>query len=141
MSAGRVLAIDYGVRRIGLALSDELRVTVRPLPVLRERDDAARLRRIAGLVEEEGVEEIVVGLPLNMDGTEGAAAGSARRFAELVARATGRPVTLVDERLTSWEAERLLIERGERRAARRRKVDGIAAALILEDFLAAGGRK
>jgi putative Holliday junction resolvase len=101
---GRVLAIDYGRRRLGLALSDEGRLLVRPLETLvrvNRQADLARLRRI---VRDERVAQLVVGLPLRLDGTAGDMAAEARAFAARVGKAVRLPVELVDERLTSWEA-------------------------------------
>ncbi len=101
---GRVLAIDYGRRRLGLAVSDDGRMVARPIPTLERvnrRADVARLRRI---VREQGVAQLVVGLPLRLDGTAGDMALEAREFAGRMAKALRLPVALVDERLTSWEA-------------------------------------
>jgi putative transcription antitermination factor YqgF len=102
--AGRVLAIDYGRRRLGLALSDEGRMLARPLETLvrvNRQSDLAHLRRI---VREQGVAQLVVGLPLRLDGAAGDMAAEARAFAARLGKAVRLPVALVDERLTSWEA-------------------------------------
>ena len=109
-SRGRVLAIDYGTRRLGLALSDALRVTARPLATwtrTNRRRDLARLRDLCRLHE---VDTIVVGWPLRLDGSEGDMANEARRFADRVRKHLGLHVELVDERLTSWQAEQPLDE-------------------------------
>jgi putative Holliday junction resolvase len=154
-----VLAIDYGRRRLGLAVSDESRLVARPLETLERvnrRADVARLRRIA---REQGVAQLVVGLPLRLDGTAGDMAEEAREFAGRIGKALGLPVALVDERLTSWEASEGPMEGptkrsfgGSRRAhgdagvqsgtgayskAHRAPdgVDSVAAALILEEYL------
>ncbi|MGC8761562.1 MAG: Holliday junction resolvase RuvX [Bryobacteraceae bacterium] len=137
---GRILALDVGRRRIGLAIALEgaavhgLTALVRRSPA----EDIARLRRIAG---ERGVTRFVVGLPLNMDGTESAMTREVRSFAERLARETGIEVVYQDERLTSFEAEERLRQRGMNlkkmlEAKRRGAVDELAAVLILEDHLA-----
>lgn len=156
----RVLAIDYGRRRLGLAVSDEGRMLARPLETLvrvNRRADLAALKRI---VREQGVVQLVVGLPLRLDGTSGEMAAEARQFAARIAKALRLPVALVDERLTSWEAiegppgstsKRAFA--GSRRARRMAPraaskahggpdgVDSLAAALILEGYLdKAGGQ-
>ena len=154
--AGRVLAIDYGRRRLGLAVSDEGRMVARPIETVERvnrRADVARLKRI---VREQSVAQLVVGLPLRLDGTAGEMAAEAREFAGRIAKALRLPVALVDERLTSWEAsegpgpwETKRSLGGGRRArgdaarhgayskAQRAPdgVDSLAAALILEEYL------
>lgn len=131
---GRVLAVDLGARRIGLAVSDELRLTTRPLPTIEMTHDFAQ--RIAALCTELDVCAIVVGLPLRMDGAEGDAARRARAAAVQIARQTRLPVYLQDERLSTREAEEQLRAAGLKRAARRARVDAAAALVILRDFLA-----
>lgn len=155
---GRVLAIDYGRRRLGLAVSDEGRMVARPIATLERvnrRADVARLRRI---VREQGVAQLVVGLPLRLDGTAGDMAHEARQFAGRMGKALRLPVALVDERLTSWEASEGTGEGYTKRSfggGRRARgdaqgaaggayskahsapdgVDSQAAALILEEYL------
>jgi putative Holliday junction resolvase len=129
-----VLAIDYGRRRFGLALSDSLGLTARPLAVFERtnrRDDIARLRN---LCREHGVQRIVVGWPVRLDGTPGDMAKEAAGFAERLRKHLGRPVDLADERLSSWEAEQQLREWGVLRKGQ--LVDDLAAAVILRDYLA-----
>jgi len=131
--SGRVLALDYGRRRIGLAISDESRLTARPLATLvrtNRRNDLRRLREIARKHEVRG---IVVGWPLHLDGSASEMAEEAARFARRIGKELGLPVKLVDERLTSWAARE--IKRGHKK--RRESVDALAAALILRDYLAA----
>ncbi|HUJ39142.1 MAG TPA: Holliday junction resolvase RuvX [Candidatus Acidoferrales bacterium] len=149
-NAGRVLAIDYGRRRLGLAVSDEGRMIARPLETLERvnrRADAGRLKRIA---REEGVKQVVVGLPLRLDGTAGEMAEEAREFAGRMAKLLRLPVALVDERLTSWEAsEGEPTGKHDVRSTRayskaQRGADGVdsrAAALILEEYLRGEGGK
>jgi putative pre-16S rRNA nuclease len=129
---GRILAIDYGRRRIGLALSDELGLLAQPLETLERRNRQSDLRRLGELVRKRSVQRIIVGLPLRLDGTAGEMAEEAARFALQLGKELRLPVELVDERLTSWEAEQMLA--GERR--RRRRVDEIAAAIFLDQYLA-----
>ncbi|MFO7548322.1 MAG: Holliday junction resolvase RuvX [Acidimicrobiia bacterium] len=134
MSPGRVLALDPGERRIGVAISDPLRITAQPLMVI-DRNRQAPLDVIRQVVETRDVDEIVVGLPIRLRGGEGPAAEAARRFAEEVEAATGLPVTLVDERFSSHTAERAMLEGGARRKTRREARDKIAAAVILRTYL------
>lgn len=131
---GRILGLDYGTRRIGVAVSDPSHLTAHPLCVIRtERTDVgARLR---ALVAEHDVERIVVGLPVSLSGEEGPAAARARRFAASVAETTGLPVDLSDERFTTRTAEEALIEGRVRRRRRRDLVDKVAAAVMLGHYL------
>lgn len=128
-----VLAIDYGRRRLGLALSDALGVTARPLAVWERTNRRGDLARIRGLCRRHGVGRIVVGWPLRLDGTPGEMAREAAGFADRLRKHLGRPVDLADERLSSWEAEQQLREAGSRAA---RCLDDVAAAVILRDYLA-----
>lgn len=132
----RVLAIDYGSKRIGLAVCDPLEVTVNPLAVIPNTGDREQvLDAIVQVVQSEGVEEIVVGLPVNLDGSYGPAAHEAEEFARALADRVSVPIHCYDERLTSEEAEGILIRRNVPRARRRGMVDQVAAALILRSYL------
>ena len=132
----RLLGIDYGRKRLGLALSDEGGVLASPLPVYRRSgalaDDIAFLRR---LVKEWSVGMIVIGLPLNMDGSTGEMAEEVTRFAARIEGEIGLPIVPIDERLTSVEAERALIEGGISRRKRKGLRDSLAAVLILQGYL------
>jgi putative Holliday junction resolvase len=130
----RILAVDYGEKRMGLALSDELRMTARPLATLARRGLRQDLRRLRELAREHAVGLILVGHPLHMDGTAGTMAAAAARFAARLAQELGLPVELADERLSSWEAARTLRESGARRR-RPAKADEVAAAVILREYL------
>lgn len=130
--SGRVLALDHGTSRVGVAISDPLRITASPLEVV---DAAVALQRIQEIVSEYRPEIVVVGLPVSLDGAENAAAMAARRFGEAVGEATGLPVEFVDERFTSHTAEKALLEGGLTRRDRRRKIDKVAAAVILRSYL------
>lgn len=143
---GRILALDYGRARIGLAIADVETALAQPLGTLDRINRNEDMRRLRELVREHGVQQIVVGLPLRLDGTRGDMAEEAARFGQRVHKQMGVPVEMVDERLTSWEAERLLEERQGRTmhaaSSKKRKkdnakpgVDALAAALILKEYL------
>ena len=131
----RILAIDPGTVRLGLALSDPSGKIAQPLSVLARRSEAEDLKALAELVDRYEVGLIVVGLPRLMDGRIDAAAKEAQAFGAHVAQATGRPVAYWDERLTSVAAERFLIEQGKRRSKRRQEIDRVAATLLLQGYL------
>ena len=124
---GRILAVDLGTRRIGLALSDPIGITAQPLPTLQ-----AKGWSIAG---EHEVQSFVVGLPLRMDGSSGPEARRAERFAEKLRQATNLTVRTWDERLTTVMSERSLIESGRSRKKRRAAIDSAASILILQSYL------
>lgn len=129
---GRVLAVDPGSVRVGLAVSDPLRITAHPLEVVAA--DAA-VERVAVLCDEMGVDEIVVGLPTTEGGAEGVSAEGARAMIRELEARTGLEVIPFDERYTSRMAESSMIEAGVRRRDRRTSVDKVAAAIILADYL------
>lgn len=131
----RYLGIDYGTRRIGVAVSDELGLTAQSLPSLEPSSEEEALSAIRAFIEQYGVLEVVVGLPKNMNGTLGPAAEQAMAFAGRLEEHAAVKVTMWDERLTSRAAERLLIEADLSRAKRKGRVDRMAAALILQGFL------
>lgn len=133
-----MLAIDAGGRRVGVAMSDETRMLASPVTVLDRRNGLAPvLDALAGLAQREGVTQIVVGLPLNADGSSGRQADKASAFARLVERVVGLPVAMWDERLSTREAEALAREAGRnvRRLRERGEMDALAAAAILQDYL------
>jgi putative Holliday junction resolvase len=127
------MALDLGEKTVGLAVSDELELTANPRGVLRR--DGREMDEILRRVADEGVEELIVGLPISMSGQEGAQAERARAFADALAARSPAPVRTWDERLTTVQAERLMIAADVRRADRRRRIDQAAAALILESYL------
>ena len=131
--ARRILALDHGSVRVGVAVSDPLGMTAQPRDVLDV--GPALIEQIGNLVSDLGVERIVVGLPIGLDGAEGAAAIAARAFAARVAAETGIPTELVDERFSTVIAERSMIEAGARRGRRRRSRDSVAAAIFLQSYL------
>lgn len=127
-----MLGLDHGSHRVGLAMSDPLRITAQPLEVVAR---AAAVARIKDLVLEYQIVEIVVGLPISLDGAQGGPADAARRFGAEVAAATGIDVTYLDERFTTVTAEKVMLEAGARRRVRRENIDKVAAAIILRAFL------
>jgi putative holliday junction resolvase len=136
---GRVLGLDYGRRRIGLAISDELRITARPAGILERKNRRDVFRNLREIARGHGARQIVVGYPLNLDGTAGEMAEEAARFAARLRKELGVIVELVDERLTSWAAHQEMAEtaratkRDERRTAP--ETDDLAAAILLRDYL------
>ena len=131
----RILAIDYGKKRIGLALSDELGMTAQPLQVLAHKNRREDVRRLREICRAKGVRLVVVGHPLHITGEAGDMAEEAARFATRLRKELGIEVELADERLTTWEAEQILAEMG---GAKRRKdapLDDLAAAILLREYL------
>ena len=132
----RILGIDYGRKRIGLAVSDETETLASPLPVhRRQRTLNHDLWTLKRLIASQGVCRLVIGLPLNMDGTQGEMAEEALAFANQLSQLTELPFEPVDERRTSAEAERVLIQGDVSRKKRRELRDGLAAVLILQSYL------
>lgn len=137
-SAGRLLALDLGTKRVGVALSDELRITARPLPPIERRSWKDLLRRVAAIIESYDAHGLVIGLPLSLDGAEGPAARDARAVAEKFQRSLSIPVYLQDERLTTVAATAQLKAAGRSDQQIEREVHSEAATLILRDFFAEG---
>jgi len=131
----RVLAVDPGAKRVGLALSDPTGTIAQPLSTLPAEPRDTLVERLAEVARQNEVTRIVVGLPLRMDGSQGPEARSAQQLAAALRKAARLPVELVDERLTTAAAERSLIAGGVRRASRRQTVDRVAAALLLQTHL------
>ncbi len=131
----RLLAIDYGKRRIGLAVSDGLGITAQPVGLLEVRSDDEALTKIGPVLEEREITEIVIGLPQNMDGTIGPIAEIVLAFAERLRERFSLPVHEFDERLTSALAHRILKEKGVKASRRKGKLDVISAQIILQGFL------
>jgi len=130
-----VVAVDPGTKRIGLAACDETGIVVTPLPAVAVAPRKAHVAEVARVVAERNARLVVVGLPLSLDGREGPSARAVRVLAAELAQATGLPVELLDERLTTAQAEREMIALGMRRADRRGKIDSAAAALLLQAWL------
>jgi putative Holliday junction resolvase len=135
----RAMGLDVGTKTIGVALSDELGLTAQALKTIRRGSMRADLAELVRIAEDYQVEQVIVGLPINMSGSEGPRAQATRVFGTAVERALGRHVLYWDERLSTVEAERLLIEADVRRKKRREVVDQVAASLILQGWLDARG--
>jgi len=131
----RILGIDYGERRIGLALSDPSGTVATPWRVLPSESNRADVAQIAQFCDEQRVERLVIGLPLAMDGSEGPAAKKVQAFAVLLREAQPRPVITWDERFTTRSAQQVLIAGGARRAKRKEVVDKLAAQILLQHYL------
>ena len=131
----RILALDHGTKRVGVALSDEMATIAQPVEFIPAQPVAKCLERIKEIAGGRGVGEIIVGLPRNMNGTYGPSAESARAFAVNLREFVGLPVKTWDERLTSVQANRFLIEAGVSRSQRKTKVDQSAAAILLQSYL------
>jgi len=145
-ASGKILAVDYGRARIGLAIAESLSGIAQPFDVLTRINRNEDMRRLRELVRDNSVRLILVGLPLRLDGARGEMADEAERFAQRIRKQIGIPVEMVDERLTSWEAERILEEQFGRKSkqidgAPKKKdtskitVDSVAAAIILREYL------
>lgn len=127
--------MDFGSKNIGLAASDELGVVVRPLPSIPNSSRRDLLRRLRTAIQENAIDALVIGLPLNMDGSSGAAVQAVRRMIEWLRKELPLPLFEVDERLSTVEAIEVWRTMNSRRQRRYRTVDSLAAALILERFL------
>ncbi|MCM1056272.1 MAG: Holliday junction resolvase RuvX [Firmicutes bacterium] len=134
----RIMGLDFGSKTVGVAVSDSLLLTAQGVEIIRRKEEnklRQTLARIEELIGEYEVEEIVLGLPKNMNATEGVRAELTLEFKEKLERRTGLPVHMWDERLTTVEADRIMMESGVRRENRKQYVDKIAAALILQGYL------
>ncbi len=132
------MGLDYGTKTVGVALSDAMLMIAQPYETItRERPAQLRktLQRLEAIIKEQEVGEIVLGLPKNMNNTEGERAAATREFQEMLERRTLLPVYLQDERLTTIEADRILEETGVAHSARKEHIDKIAAAIILQTYL------
>ena len=136
----RIMGVDYGDARTGIAMSDLLCSIVGSTTVIHSRRDDKTIAEIKKLIEQNGVTEIVVGLPRNMNGTEGPRAEACKAFAELLKGETGLPVAMWDERRTTVEAHNILSAHNYHGQKRKNTVDAVAASLILEGYLAFRGR-
>ena len=136
----RILAIDHGTKRIGIAISDELKMIAQPLEYVAAEPLAAFLARLKTLLAEKEVELILVGMPRNMDGSYGPAAQKAEAFAAVLRAAITVPIKMRDERLTTLQANKMMIQGKVRRDKRKEKVDQMAAALLLQSYLDAGAQ-
>jgi putative Holliday junction resolvase len=130
----RYLAIDHGQKRTGLAISDASETLVSPHSVIETTNEEVLLRRISEVLGTEGIDAVVVGLPLNMDGTESDRSRKVRQFVLAIQQRTDKPVHLHDERLSSFEAENLVGALELTRKKKKKRLDAIAAAAILRSF-------
>jgi putative holliday junction resolvase len=131
----RILAIDHGTKRMGIAVSDELKLIAQPIEFIPAEPFAAFLARLKQLLQEKVVELILVGMPRNMNGTYGPAAQKVQEFIAALKAEVTVPIKTWDERLTSAQANRFLIEGNVRREKRKQKVDMMAAAVLLQSYL------
>lgn len=134
----RIMGLDFGSKTVGVAISDELLITAQGIEIIRRKEEKKlrqSLARIEALIEEYGVEEIVLGYPKNMNNSEGERVELTNEFKDKLERRTGLPVALWDERLTTVAADRFMMEAGIRREERKEHVDRIAATFILQGYL------
>lgn len=137
---GRALGIDYGAKRVGIAVSDALGIAATAVEVIQETDPGKVAKRVAAIAKDRGVKTLVFGIPVNMDGSEHASHAKVTAFAETCGRVSGLPIEFVDERLTTRQAERHLWEAGLAQKGRKARVDMVAAALLLQAWLDARPR-
>jgi len=134
--SGRLLGVDWGERRIGLALSDETRTLAQPLTTLTRRTGKRfPMRQLLGLMDRHAVTGVVLGLPLDLEGAEGEAAGAVRTLAAAIAQHSGKPVDLWDERLTTARALQAVRDLGGTTRGRKDGVDALAATVLLQHYL------
>jgi putative Holliday junction resolvase len=131
----RILALDHGTKRIGIALSDELKMIATPLEYVLTEPIAEFFVRLKEIIREKEVELILIGMPRNMDGSYGPAALKVQEFIAVLKDKVAVPIQTWDERLTSAQAQRFLIQGGVRRQDRKQKVDKTAAAILLQSYL------
>lgn len=131
----RYLALDHGTKRIGVAISDELKMIAQPLEYIPTEPHDAFLVRLKQILLEKEVERVFIGMPRNMDGSYGPAADKVREFIAVLKTEISTPIQTLDERLTSAQANRVLLQGNVRRADRKEKVDAMAAAILLQSFL------
>jgi len=131
----RILGLDHGTRRIGVAVSDDLQMIAMPLEYIPAEPPADFLRRLGEIVRAKEVELLIVGMPRNMDGSYGPAAQKVQEFMGVLKETFGLPVKAWDERLTSAQANRYLVQANVRRNERKEKVDKTAAAILLQSYL------
>lgn len=131
----RALGIDHGTKRIGIAISDELGMIAQPLEFIPAEPFADFLKRLKEIIRDKQVEQLVLGMPRNMDGSYGPAALKVQEFAAVLRDSVAIPIAMWDERLTSAQANRYLVQANVRREKRKEKVDKTAAAILLQSYL------
>lgn len=129
---GKILAIDYGRRRIGLAISDEMGMTARPLATMQRKNRREDMKRLRDLAKTNGVQAILVGSPVHLNGQSSEMSEEVAQFASRIQKELAVPVELRDERLTSWEAQQMAAELGMGKNA---DIDSLAAAILLREYL------
>lgn len=132
---GRILALDYGNKRIGMAITDPLGITAQPFNVLCGLSESEIIKRISSIIEEKNIEKIVLGLPLTLKGTRGKSVKKVEHFAERLSRKVSVPIIYWDERFTSVQAQRALIQMNEKVYRHKEKVDLIASVILLQSYL------
>ena len=132
---GRILALDIGDVRIGTSISDPLGITTTSVGNITGENRKEKVEGVIKIVNEHQPAIIIVGMPINMDGSRGAAAKKVKKFVQMLKKETSIPVETIDERLTTVEAERVLLSADVRRSDRRKVIDGMAASLILQKYL------
>ncbi len=131
----KILGLDIGSKRIGVAVSDELGIISRSLLTIDRKSEEEVNRQLGDIISKDAIKEIVVGLPINMNGSHGPQARSAAAFADKLKSDFNIPVKLWDERMSTMQVERVLIDAGVRRAKRKKKIDALAAQVILQSYL------
>ena len=131
----RILALDHGTKRVGVAISDEMQMIAQPLEFILAEPFANFLTRLKEIIREKQVDQILVGMPRNMDGSYGPAALKVQEFVAVLKETIAVPIKMWDERLTSAQANRFLIQADVRRDKRKEKVDKTAAAILLQSYL------
>ncbi len=129
------MALDYGTKRVGIALSDDMRMLAKPLPFISAEPENKLYEALRTLILQQEISDIIIGLPKNMDGTLGESAQKAKAFADKVKSYTGLPVKLIDERLTTVQATRQLHEAGHKTKEHREKIDSVSASILLQGYL------
>ena len=129
------MALDVGNKRIGVALSDELQILAQPLYTIHRKGIERDIEEIVKIINDNNVEEVIVGLPKNMDGTTGFQGEKTIKFAEVLRQSTDRPLIMWDERMTTISARRIMIENDVKQKDKKKLVDTIAAVVILETYL------
>ena len=131
----RILALDLGEKRIGVAISDALNIIAQGEETIERKNDKDTINKIKELIERHDIKKIIVGMPINMNGTKGDKARYSEEFAAILKKETSISIELVDERLTTKQGERMLIEADVSRKKRKRSIDKIAAQLILQSYM------
>ena len=131
----KILALDYGTKRIGVAVSDPLGITAQPVTVINRKGKKKDVPELLGIIKEREVDKIVIGLPLNMNGSKGTLYDEVKKFGAMLERVSSLPVDYQDERLTTMQAEKVLLAGDVSRQKRRNVIDKMSAVLILQNYL------